>query len=158
VARVLAPEGTISFIEGVPRRGQRIYDLVDRKRLDKKLVEKWITAEEAIYEDSDDPMVNWTQDDLAHAFDQAGLLIKHFHSEQTAIEMLVTEAILSRWFPETDGDSRIPARPSYRERLAALLSPKEVDQIRLYITQKLAGKQIRWVSESVYLTACQHQV
>jgi hypothetical protein len=66
----------------------------------------------------------------------------------------VTEAVLSRWFPETDGDSRIPARPSYRERLAALLSPKEVDQIRLYITQKLVGKQIRWVSESIYLTAC----
>ena len=154
VTQVLAPEGTISFIEGVPRRGQRIYDLVDRKRLDKKLVEKWIAAEETIYEDTDDPMVNWTQDDLAHAFDQAGLLIQHFHSEQTAIEMLVTEAILSRWFAGTDGDSRIPARPSYRERLAALLSPKEVDQIRLYITQKLVGKQIRWMSESIYLTAC----
>ena len=154
VTQVLAPEGTISFVEGVPRRGQRIYDLVDREGLDKKLVEKWIAAEEAIYDDTDDPMVNWTQDDLAHAFDQAGLLIKHFHSEQTAIEMLVTEAILSRWFPGTDGDSRIPARPSYRERLAALLSPKEVDQIRLYITQKLVGKQIRWVSESIHLTAC----
>ena len=154
VTQVLAPEGTISFVEGVPRRGQRIYDLVDREGLDKKLVEKWIAAEEAIYDDTDDPMVNWTQDDLAHAFDQAGLLIKHFHSEQTAIEMLVTEAILSRWFPETDGDSRISARPSYRERLAAFLSPKEVDQIRLYITQKLVGKQIRWVSESIHLTAC----
>lgn len=153
VARVLALEGMISFIEGVPRSGQRIYDLVDRKRLDKKLVEKWITAEEAIYGDTDDPMVNWTQDDLAHAFDQAGLLIKHFHSEQTAIEMLVTEAILSRWFPGTDEDSRIPVRPSYRERLAALLSPKEVDQIRRCITENLAGKQIRWMSEYIYLVA-----
>ena len=65
----------------------------------------------------------------------------------------MTEVILSRWFPETDGGARIPARPSYRERLAALLSPKEVDQIRLYITQKLVGKQIRWVSESIHLVA-----
>ncbi len=158
ITRVLAPEGTISFVEGVPRRGQRIYDLVDREGLDKKLVKKWITAEEAIYEDSDDPMVNWTREDLAHAFDQAGLLIKHFHSEQTAIEMLVTEAMLSRWFPETGGDSRIPARPSYRGRLAASLSPGEVDQIRRYITKKLVGKQIRWTSESIHLTACQHQL
>ena len=154
VAQVLAPEGTISLVEGVPRRGQRIYDLVDREGLDKKLVEKWITAEETIYEDSDDPMVNWSRDDLAHAFDRAGLLIKHFHSEQTAMEMLVTEAILFRWFPETDGDSRIPARPSYRDRLAVLLSPKEEDQIRRYITQKLAGNRIRWTSESIHLTAC----
>jgi len=154
VAQVLAPEGAISFVEGIPRLGQRIYDLVDREGLDEKLVEKWITAEEAIYEDTEDPMVNWSRDDLSHAFDQAGLFIKHFHSEKTAIEILVTDAILSRWFPETAGDSRTPARLSYRERLAALLSPKKVDQIRRYMTQKLVGKQIRWTSESIHLTAC----
>ena len=81
VTQVLAPEGTISLVEGVPRRGQRIYGLADLEGLDRKLVEKWIAAEETIYEDADDPMVNWIQDDLAHAFDQAGLIIKHFHSE-----------------------------------------------------------------------------
>ena len=153
VAQVLAPDGTISFVEGVPRLGQRIYNLVDREGLDKNLVEKWIAAEEAIYEDSDDPMVNWNRDDILHAFDRAGLLMKHFHSEQTTIEILVTEAVLSRWFPEVSGASKIPARPSYRERLAALLSPDEVDQIRRYITLKLAGKQTPWTSESIYLVA-----
>jgi putative ATPase len=153
VAQVLAPEGTISFVETVPRLGQRIYNLVDREGLDEKLVKKWISAEETIYEDSDDPMVNWTRDDLSNAFDQAGLLMKHFHSEQTAIEILVTDAVLSRWFPEVSGASIIPGRSSYRERLAALLSPDEVDQIRRYITLKLAGKQIRWTSESIYLVA-----
>ena len=153
VAQALAPDGTISFVEGVPRLGQRIYNLVDREGLDKNLVEKWIAAEEAIYEDSDDPMVNWNRDDILHAFDRAGLLMKHFHSEQTTIEILVTEAVLSRWFPEVSGASKIPARPSYRERLAALLSPDEVDQIRRYITLKLAGKQTPWTSESIYLVA-----
>ncbi|MCP4574691.1 MAG: AAA family ATPase, partial [Deltaproteobacteria bacterium] len=49
MAQVLAPEGTISFVETVPRLGQRIYDLVDREGLDKNLVKKWISAEETIY-------------------------------------------------------------------------------------------------------------
>ncbi|MBW2707914.1 MAG: AAA family ATPase [Deltaproteobacteria bacterium] len=151
-AQVLAPEGIISLVEGVPRRGQRIYDLVDHKRLDKRLVEKWISAEEAIYEDTDDPMVNWPPDDLAHAFDDAGLLIKHFQSERTAVEILVTEGVLSRWFPETIGKAK-GAKASYRERLASFLSPDEVDQIRLHITEKLAGKQVQWTSESIYLVA-----
>ncbi len=154
VAQVLAPEGTISFVETVPRLGQRIYDLAGREGLDEKLAEKWIFAEEAIYENSDDPMVNWTRDDLSHAFDRAGLVMKHFHTEQTAVEIVVTDAVLSRWFPEVNKDLKIPTRPSYRERLAALLSPDEVDQIRRYITLKLGGKQIRWTSESIYLTAC----
>ena len=155
VAQVLAPEGMISIVEGVPRLGQRIYDLVDREGLDKKLVEKWIAAEEAIYEDPDDPMVNWTQDDLAHVFDQAGLLIKHFHSEQTAIEMLVTDAAFSRWFPEKErGGAKTSSRPSYKARLAALLSRDEIDRIRLHVTERLVGKQVQWRSESIYLTAC----
>ena len=153
LARVLAPEGIISLVEGVPRGGQRIYDLVDRKRLDKKLVEKWIAAEEAIYDDPDDPMVNWNPEDLAHAFDDAGVLMKHFQSEQTVVEIFMTEGVLSRWFPKTTGTLKTPARPSYRERLASFLSPDEVDQIRSHITKNLDGKQVQWTSESIYLVA-----
>ncbi len=153
VGRVLTPEGIISFVEGVPRLGQRIYDLVDREGLDPKLVEKWIAAEETIYEDADDPMVNWNRDDLAHAFEQAGFFIENFHSERTTMEILVTDAVLSRWFPETGGTAKNSQRASYRKRLTAFLTPEEVDQIRLYITQKLMGKQVQWTSESIYLVA-----
>ena len=153
MAQVLAPEGIISMVEGFPRGGQRIYDLVDRQGLDKNLVERWIAAEETIYEDSDDPMVNWTQDDLTRAFDRAGLLTGHFHVEQTAIEILVTDPVLSRWFPEAHEALDTPVRPSYRERLAALLTPDQVDQIRRYITERLAGKQIRWITESIHVVA-----
>ena len=153
VEQVLAPEGTISFVETVPRLGQRIYDLVGREGLDDKLLKKWISAEEAIYEDPEDPMVNWTPDDLVGVFDQAGFLIKYLHSEQTAIEILVTDTVLTRWFPEVNGAPKMPARPSYRERLSVLLSPDEVDQIRRHITLKLAGKQLPWTSESIYLVA-----
>ena len=140
VGRVLAPEGIISFVEGVPRLGQRIYELVDREGLDPKLVEKWIAAEETIYEDADDPMVNWNRDDLAHAVDQAGFILEHFHSERTAMEILVTDAVLSRWFPETRGIAKNAQRASYGKRLTSFLSPEEVDQIRLHITEKTDRK------------------
>ncbi|OQY50634.1 MAG: AAA family ATPase, partial [Desulfobacteraceae bacterium 4572_87] len=153
MARVLAPDGTISLVEGIPRLGQRIYNLTGWEGLDEKLVNQWISAEEAIYEDSDDPMVNWNRDDLSHAFDHAGLAMKHFHLEKTTLEIRVTDTVLTRWFPEIDGGSKMPGRPSYRERLSALLSPDEVDQIRRHITKNLAGNQIPWTSESVYLVA-----
>jgi hypothetical protein len=98
-------------------------------------------------------MVNWTQDDLTRAFDRAGLLTGHFHVEQTAIEILVTDPVLSRWFPEAHEPPDTPVRPSYRERLAALLTPDQVDQIRRYLTERLAGKQIRWITESIHVVA-----
>ena len=153
VAQVLATAGRISLVETVPRLGQRIYNLVSRAGLDKRVVKRWISAEEAIYEDPDDPMVNWTREDLALSFDQAGLLVNHFQPEQTVIEILVTEAVLSRWFPVFTRASITESRPSYRERLAALLSSDEVDQIQRYIALELLGKKIRWISEAVYLRA-----
>ena len=153
VSRLLAPEGIISLVETVPRRGQRIYDLVDHQGLDGKLVEKWIAAEESIYEDSGDPMVNWNPEALAHAFEQAGFAVKNFNWEQSAVEIFVSEAVLNRWFPEKDDVSRRPVRPSYRERLCTLLSPKEVEKIRRHITEKLAGKQVSWISQSIHLVA-----
>jgi len=153
LAQLLTPGGIIALVESVPRHGQRIYDLVDRRGLDGKLMEKWIAAEETIYEDLNDPMVNWNPDDLADFFVQAGLVLKHSHSEQTTVEIFVTEAVFSRWFPEPGGVLGEPVRPSYRERLAASLSAEEVDQIRRYITGKLVGKQIQWNSEAIFLSA-----
>ena len=153
LGKILAPEGIISLVESVPRHGQRIYELVDREKLDGSLMKKWMAAEESIYGNSNDPMVNWNRDDLIRFFEQAGFKILHLQPEQTVMEIFVTDAVLSRWFPEPVGISRGPARPSYRERLAASLSPDEVGQIRLYVTEKLVGKQIRWKSEAVFLTA-----
>jgi len=153
VAQMVAPDGTLSLVEGVPSRGQRIYELTDSKGLDKKLVEKWIAAEETIYEDPLNPMVNWNRDDLAHAAGAAGLTVEQLNSEQTATEFVVTEAVLSRWFPEKGVAQKKPTKPSYAERLAAFLSQDEVDRIRRYITERLAGKQISWMSESIHLVA-----
>jgi putative ATPase len=153
VSQLLAPSGIISLVESVPRHGQRIYDLVDRKGLNGKLVEKWIAAEETIYEDLGDPMVNWNPEDLAHAFDQAGFSMKYFHPEQTAVEIFVSEAVLTRWFPEKAGIGKTQEKPSYAERLTVFLSQDEVDEIRRCITERLFGKQISWISESVHLVA-----
>ena len=153
LARVLTPEGIISLVEGVPRMGQRIYDLVDRKGLDNGLVEKWIAAEEAIYGDFQDPMVNWTPEDLSLAFEETGFEISCFETGQTVIEMMVTDAVLSRWFPEQEDYEKASPRPSYKARLSSFLSVSEINEVRRRITEELAGKQIQWSSQSIRLAA-----
>ncbi|MCG6881084.1 MAG: AAA family ATPase [Deltaproteobacteria bacterium] len=154
LGKILAPEGVISLVESVPRRGQRIYDLVNREGLDGHLFEKWMAAEESIYGNLNDPMVNWNQDDLALAFEQAGFEILHFQPEQTAVEIFVTDMVLSRWFPAEEKSFEKTTCLCYRERLKAVLSREEVEQVRHYLTVKLSGKQIRWRSESIYVKAC----
>ncbi len=151
LAGILAQNGIISFCETVPKSSQRIYDLAGFEGLDKGLVEKWKAAEEAIYEDSNDPMVNWTPDDLSTAFQRAGFSIPDFQIEKARMEILVTDSVISRWFPENV--SSRAGRPSYGERLNSLLSRKEMDRVKRHITEKLSGEKILWQSETVYLKA-----
>ena len=64
LAALLAPGGVISLAERVPRRTQRLYALVDAHTLDADLLERWQRAEEAIYADAGDPLVDGGEADL----------------------------------------------------------------------------------------------
>ena len=65
LARLLSAAGVISLAETVPSHTQRLYKLVDLATLGSDLAERVVKAEEAIYSQSDDPMVNWDEEDLA---------------------------------------------------------------------------------------------
>ncbi len=73
VAELLAPSGVVSLADRIPRHTQRLYALVDLGGLDADVAERLRTAEEAIYADADDALVNWDAEDLAAAFADAGL-------------------------------------------------------------------------------------
>ena len=57
----------------VPRHAQRCYGVVVWGRAN-AVREKVVAAEEAIYADAADPLVNWYEDDLRATLAAAGLL------------------------------------------------------------------------------------
>jgi len=147
LAELLAPGGVISLAERVPRRTQRLYALVDSRELDAGLIARWRQAEEAIYTDPADPLVNWDEDDLRAALTAAGLSVRlQGESEQTA--MSITPATLQRWFTPTDA-----GKPAYCERLATLLTDVEIGRIRQLFERQLTGQPILWQTYTVFLTA-----
>jgi putative ATPase len=54
----------VVLVETIPRHTQRLYQLLDLNVLDEALSQKIVAAEEAIYAQADDPMVNWDVQDL----------------------------------------------------------------------------------------------
>ncbi|MFN8442281.1 MAG: AAA family ATPase [Caldilineaceae bacterium] len=145
MVKVLAPEGVISLAERVPRYTQRIYRLVDLATLDSALVERLIHAEEAIYEDAADPLVNWDESDLVNAFQSAGLRVTA-QLEDEVSEMQVTASLLERWFaPSTT------SKPSYGQRLAAQLNSAEIQQARTLYERQLLNKTIKWGGKIAFL-------
>ena len=98
-------------------------------------------AEEAIYTDSTDPMVNWDLQDLQHNLQNslaASNFILTIQLEQTTSQTYLSSTLLERWFaPKGE-------RPTYANHLSTLLSNKEIATIRDLFFQQLANQRVDW--------------
>ncbi|RIK35307.1 MAG: AAA family ATPase, partial [Chloroflexi bacterium] len=143
---LIAAHATISLAERIPRHTQRLYQLVDLGELGQELAERVVAAEEAIYADPDDPLVNWDADDLRQFFSKAGLSVE-LATEAESSELQVTAGVIERWFAPSGSD-----RPSYGERLAQHLSTAEVAQVQALFERQLLNQVVAWRGRLLYLT------
>ena len=151
LAERLAPDGWLSLAETVPKHTQRIYALGDRSTLRPELAERLIAAEEAIYADSADALVNWDEDRLEAALFAA--FPAQAQSGRVSIEridadtdVLISEGMVRRWFGPALGDRR-----SYAERLAEGMGPEEVEQIEGWVRGQLLNRTVPWRRRTVLL-------
>ena len=151
LAERLAPDGWLSLAEAVPKHTQRIYALGDRSTLRPELAERLIAAEEAIYADSADALVNWDEDRLEAALFAA--FPAQAQSGRVSIEridadtdVLISEGMVRRWFGPALGDRR-----SYAERLAEGMGPEEVEQIEGWVRGQLLNRTVPWRRRTVLL-------
>jgi putative ATPase len=149
IASLLAVGGRLSLAEVVPRHAQRLYQLVDLSGLDGDLRQRLIAAEEAIYVNSDDPMVNWDADDLKAALVAAGLSEVGVQVETVTTQRLIESGHLAHWF-NTGPDRQ---RPSYAQHLRRNLTSDEVDQVRALFESQLRDRSVAWTSHIAYLAA-----
>jgi putative ATPase len=115
-----------------------LYRLLHPDWLSPRLYKKLVAAEEAIYTQTDDPMLNWDVEDLQTIFASTGLKVE-ISLEQSATEMQITAALLDRWFAESS------TQPTYQTYLARSLSPQEIAQVRDRFA-RLVSKTVAWES------------
>ncbi|HEY9626534.1 MAG TPA: AAA family ATPase [Coleofasciculaceae cyanobacterium] len=134
----LHPQGQILLAETVSSQTQRLYQLLEAGSLPPKLLQRLTAAEEAIYQNAADPIVNWAADQLLEQFQAivpAAMQLEHY-----ATDLRITAALLDHWF-STGGD-----RPSYADHLRRSLAEKEVAAVRKAMTQQLANRVVSWES------------
>jgi putative ATPase len=144
---LLLPDGRVILAETMPRYTQRLYQLVDLKSLPAGLAQKLIAAEEAIYADAADPMVNWHEETMAGLFAEAGFRVE-IGVQASESQMRITDALLNRWFAPAG-----EARPSYRQRLAERLDPDELAGVEALFRRQLRGQIIPWQTKRLLLQA-----
>jgi putative ATPase len=140
----LQPEGQIVLAESLVQQTQRIYELVDRSSLAKSLVQKWIKAEEAMYQT--DSRLNWGEQEWRSLLEAAGLKVD-LQVESTQTELRITAATLERWF-SSGGD-----RSSYQDYLGQHLSEPEVSQVKALVMSQLMDQSVEWRGAIAFIVA-----
>ena len=139
----------LCIAETIPRYTQRLYDLIDLHRLDEGLAGRLVRAEETIYENPDDPMVNWDEGDLVAWMEKAGLENVRADTHEDICDQPITDELLGRWFAT---ESRT-GRPSYAHRLRAELSEQDLVTVEALFRQQLQGTVVKWKMRTSVLTA-----
>ncbi|MBD2214526.1 AAA family ATPase [Nostoc linckia FACHB-104] len=146
LAKLLPSSGKILLAESIPRHTQRLYRLIEPEKLDKKLYQRLVTAEEAIYSNQSDPMLNWDAFDLQQAFEDAGLAVE-VSVEQNTTPIHITSGFIERLFRANAN------RPSYGERLAQNLTSLEIHSLNELFMRSLLNQTVSWMSSTAFVKA-----
>ncbi len=149
VARVTGPGGKLVLCEVIPRDTQRLYRLVDLSGLGEDLAGRVMAAEESIYGNTADPMVNWGESELKTWAEEAGWRDCRCEAWEQTVQQGLGEAHVERWFA-TVSDS---GRPTYAACLRRLLSEAEVHTVHQLYRRTLARKTVSWHSRLALLQA-----
>ncbi len=135
----LGPDGRFIIAQRIPKLGQRIVDLVSD--LPEPLRKKVKTAEEKIYEQPDNPMVNWGADDLTQIIEGTNLTILHKEISPISGKRTISRDQVSGWFKPSAA-----ASPStYFDHLEkAKLTAEEITKVESSYTRSLSGKAVDW--------------
>lgn len=145
----LTDEGRFVFAELLPRHSQRLHALLDLSSLPDELADRFRAAEEAIYDNPDDSMVNWDGADLVQIATAVGL---------TQVERLAEPLITSRRVSQPQVDQWFSLEPSPSGRLTfaqhlqhGSLSQAEIKQIQTLFQRQRMGQVVSWHSKIEYI-------
>lgn len=155
VAGLLQPAGRLVLAEVLPKRTQRLYRLLDLSSLPPDLAERFMAAEEAIYDNSADPMLNWDVAELQEFFKEGGLSRVEVMVETAAADMRLGQEQIDRWFATVPAGSR----PTFAQHLLGAnntqggINPAELAELKRLFERQLLDQVVPWQSTVAYVQA-----
>jgi putative ATPase len=145
LAGVLKPDGLVSLAEVVPSQGMRLSELLDLESETAVYRKRLAEAEENIYADPGNPLVNWTAEDFTGLLHQAGFEVLKSECRRFADRRLIRNEDIERWFASRGG--------SYADRASPLLSSSALERLRKICEGQLSGREVDWRSTMLFVCA-----
>jgi putative ATPase len=131
----------VVLAENIARHTQRLGALLQDRG------EEWLPrirqAEDDIYGNPDDPLVNWDETTLAAYFEDAGHSVKNVELQSFTREIIISSAQLQHWFDNAPG--------SFRSRLLKLCSEDDVDNFFNAVRAELLNHKVQWSTQVAFL-------
>lgn len=153
---MLKPGGRVVLAEIIPKYTQRLHKLVDLSTLPLDLIERISAAEEAIYTNPDDAMVNWDEESLRSIFEQVGCSQIELYVETTTAEWRIDMGQIERWF-NIDAQGKRPTFAQFLStpKISSGLSLSELGRLKTLFQQQLADTVVVWQSTVAYIVGNQ---
>lgn len=147
LTRRLAADGTIALAQTVPSLGSRLSRLVTPTgSAEEEIWTAMREAEEELFTNGDDPLVNWNPESLCTDVEAVGFSITYREVVTYREQRPVGTADLERWLSSgADG----PYAAAIRRRL----SPEHMELLRKRYTSEVAGKRVPWNRSVLFLVA-----
>ncbi|MFO7820467.1 MAG: AAA family ATPase [Lentisphaeria bacterium] len=136
----LREKGLLILAEVIPRKTQRLYDLLPPKALNPDRLKKLKLAEESIYEDRKDPMVNWDETSLSQALQDAGYPQNEVNLFEIQSPQFISVNHMQRWF----NDKMAKDASGYANSLRRYLSDQDINVVRQAYTTHLQNQTVQW--------------
>ncbi len=142
--QLLSPTGQLVLAESIPARSQRLSQLLAPSQTEPDLLEKLAAAEDQLFHNSTDAMINWDVPDLQRDFETAGLNC-YIETETFKTPLVITSALLERWLGQSG---------KYRQLLINQnLSSTEIELISQQFTRQLANQSVLWNRSIAFIQA-----
>jgi putative ATPase len=143
----LSEDGRFCLVQTIPKHGQRLYQLVDWSSETKTLAKKVAQAEDAIYADQSDPLVNWDETDMQAGLEASGFTSVTLQLDREKGQRRLTSGHLERWFGGEGGGTY------GRRLLEAGLTDKEVEKVHTLYKRQLEEQIVGWETAVAYIIA-----
>lgn len=144
--KILATNGIISISEAIPNKTQRLYKLIDSKKI--PFYEKYKEAEESIYQDVSNPSLQYNENDIEQALYNASFSYVEKQVQEQITDLHITNTLLNQWFSKSNNSQR-----TYRNYLEKFLSSEELAYLTDLFSKELNNHVVSWHYTICYYTA-----
>jgi putative ATPase len=145
---LLGDDGRMVLAETVHCLGQRISELAAPKGpLGPDLSEQFKQAEEALFSDANDPLVNWTPESLAAQCTASGRFTLSFQLVTGLTKRRITAEVVDHWFRP----AQAKGRKSLGARCALTMDQSGIDRVKRLLHACFDNKDSTWKTVTAFL-------